>query len=166
VIETSPAAGELVDKGSTVVLIVAAPVKIAMPDIVGQTAAEAGAGLRRAGLRSRQREETNARVASGRVIRSQPAAGQAVDKGATVTLVVARAPAPIQRQPAIRTPTPYPPSGAATAAPWPRQPYAPAYGAATAPPPTPPPQAPAPARAPLSGDALIQHLYDNAHASY
>jgi serine/threonine-protein kinase len=169
VIETSPAAGELVDKGSTVVLIVAAPIRIPVPDTVGRTAAEASAELRRAGLRSRQREEANARVASGRVIGSRPAAGQTVDKGATVTLLVARPPAPVYRPPPVRTPPSYPSSAAATAAPWTRQPSAPAYGAAARPPtpsPPPPPQAPAPTQAPLSGDALIQHLYDNAHASY
>jgi beta-lactam-binding protein with PASTA domain len=112
-------------------------------------------------------------VTPGTVISTLPVAGQSVDKGATVTLVIARA-APRDSPVA---PPPLPPSGTGTVTPWtagprptasstgsvpptPPNPFGAPSGAAAVAPPTP---AAPPAPTVLSGDALIGHLYDNAH---
>jgi hypothetical protein len=170
VVGTSPEAAAVVDKGATVILIVAAPVKVAVPQLVGQKAGEAAAMLAQAGLRSRRQERSSARAQAGTVIGTVPAAGQPADKGGTVTLIVAGKPvAAVPREPTVRAPS-YPPSGTTAAVPWTQQSYTPPRVAAPAAPPAPAPAAPAPAPAApaqgLSGNALLQHLLDNAHSSY
>jgi len=50
VIGTSPSAGALVDKGSTVIVIVAVPDRVLVPRVVGQRVGDATAALGRVGL--------------------------------------------------------------------------------------------------------------------
>ena len=180
VMGTSPSAGELVEKGATVTLIVAAPVKVSVPSVGGEGISEAGAALRRLGLNWRRQERANATAPPGTVIGTLPSAGQAIAKGGTVTPIVAKPVRPVYRDPAIRMSRPGPYDAGSPAVQF-RQldtPYAPSTGAAQPPPTTqwssgqpsggyaPASSYPAtpPARTPLSGDALIGHLYDNAHA--
>jgi beta-lactam-binding protein with PASTA domain len=91
VINSSPSAGEVADKGSIVVLTVAVPARVAVPRVVGQPVTGAIATLAKIGLKSQRQDQPSERVAAGRVISTSPAAGQLVDKGATITLVVAKA---------------------------------------------------------------------------
>jgi PASTA domain-containing protein len=173
VIGTSPPAGALVDKGSTVIVIVAVPVRVLVPRVVGQRVGDATAALGRVGLKWLRREQSNERVTPGTVISALPVAGQSVEKGTSVTLVIAKA---VYRDSVIKTP-PLPPDGIRTVAPStagppptasntgnvaPRMPslVGPSSGAETV---VPSASAAPPAPATLSGDALIGHLYDNAH---
>jgi hypothetical protein len=173
VIGTSPPAGALVDKGSTVIVIVAAPVRVLVPRVVGQRVGDAAAALGRVGLKWLRREQSGEKVTPGTVISTLPIAGQSVEKGATVTLVIAKA---VYRDSRVETPA-LPPNSVRTVAPSvagppptasstvnvaPRTPSlaGPSSGAETV---VPSASAPPPAPATLSGDALIGHLYDNAH---
>ena len=173
VIGTSPPAGALVDKGSTVIVIVAAPVRVLVPRVVGQRVGDAAAVLGRVGLKWLRREQSGEKVTPGTVISTLPIAGQSVEKGATVTLVIAKA---VYRDSRVETPA-LPPNGVRTVAPSvagppptasstvnvaPRTPSlaGPSSGAETV---VPSASAAPPAPATLSGDALIGHLYDNAH---
>ena len=173
VIGTSPPAGALVDKGSTVIVIVAVPVRVLVPGVVGQRVGDATAALGRVGLKWLRREQSSERVTPGTVISTSPIAGQSVEKGASVTLVISKA---VYRDSAVKTP-PLPPGGIRMVAPSTAGPPATASNTGNANPRTPSlggpsssaetvvPSAPAapPAPATLSGDALIGHLYDNAH---
>jgi len=173
VIGTSPPAGALVDKGSTVIVIVAAPVRVLVPRVVGQRVGDAAAALGRVGLKWLRREQSGEKVTPGTVISTLPIAGQSVEKGATVTLVIAKA---VYRDSRVETPA-LPPNGVRTVAPSvagppptasstvnvaPRTPSlaGPSSGAETV---VPSASAAPPAPATLSGAALIGHLYDNAH---
>jgi PASTA domain len=173
VIGTSPSAGELVEKGSTVIVIVAVPVRVVVPRVVGQRVADATAALGRVGLKWQRREQSSERVTPGTVISTLPIAGQSVEKGATVTLAIAKA---VYRDSRVETPG-LPPNGIRTVAPSVAAPPPPASSTVNVAPRTPsqvgPPgggetvvpsaSAAPPAPATLSGDALIGHLYDNAH---
>jgi beta-lactam-binding protein with PASTA domain len=164
VINSSPSAGELADKGATVTLTVAAPIRVAVPSVVGQPAASAIAALVHAGFKARRQDEPSEKVAPGRVISASPATGQLVDKGSTITLVVAKT---IRVQPvakraesvatysnASESASPATGTGRTAVAPWGQTPPYPGNAAATAAP-------QAPVSPPL--DPLISHLYDNAH---
>jgi PASTA domain len=180
VMGTSPPAGTLVDKGSTVIVTIAAPVGVLMPRVVGQRVGTATAALGRVGLKWQRREQPTERATPGTVISTLPVAGQSVEKGATVTLVIAKA---IYRGTAADA-VPLPPNRTEAVAPWIAvlppattstgsfsQRASNPFGSSSAqavPPPIPAPAAPSvptrpPAPAVLSGDALIGHLYDNAH---
>jgi beta-lactam-binding protein with PASTA domain/predicted Ser/Thr protein kinase len=96
VIETSPAEGSTVRKGSTVTLVVSrGKEKVAVPDVAGQPRADAEQALRDAGLKGSVTEEESADAEPGTVIAQDPAAGTRLAKGATVALVVAKAPAEV-----------------------------------------------------------------------
>jgi eukaryotic-like serine/threonine-protein kinase len=182
VMGTSPPAGILVDKGSTVIVTVAAPVGVLVPRVVGQRVGTATAALGRVGLKWQRREQPKERAIPGTVISTLPVAGQSVQKGATVTLVIAKA---VSRDTAAAA-APLPPNPTEAAAP--RMAVLPPVTTSTGSfspsasnpfssssaqavqPPVPAPVAPSvpatpPAPAVLSGDALIGHLYDNAHGS-
>ena len=167
VIGTSPPAGALVDKGSTVIVIVAAPVRVLVPRVVGQRGGDATAALGRVGLKWQRREQPSERVTPGTVISTFPIAGQSIEKGATVTLVIAKA---VYRDAAVEMP-PLLPNRIGTIAPSTAEPPPTASSTGYVAPRMPSPFGPAsgaepvapPAPAPLSGDALIGHLYDNAH---
>ncbi|MBO0898582.1 Stk1 family PASTA domain-containing Ser/Thr kinase [Cellulomonas sp. zg-ZUI222] len=88
---TDPAAGETVEKETSVkVYISTGPSEVTVPDVAGQTEAEAAAALEAAGLSvspTRQPED-NPSVPKGRVTKTDPPAASPVKAGATVTLYV------------------------------------------------------------------------------
>ena len=92
VIAQSPAGGTHVDPGSRVTLTISkGPKQVAVPDVVGMPAAEAAARLRAAGLQvSQQRRDTVAAAEDGVVLDQRPGAGEDVDAGSTVVIVVGR----------------------------------------------------------------------------
>jgi beta-lactam-binding protein with PASTA domain/tRNA A-37 threonylcarbamoyl transferase component Bud32 len=96
VIETAPAEGTTVRKGTTVMLVVSrGKEKIAVPDLVGETREQAERLLREAELESVVTEREDAVAEPGTVLEQKPAAGTRIAKGATVDLVVAKAPAQV-----------------------------------------------------------------------
>ena len=130
VIDTAPAPAQLVDKGSTVIVRVAAAATIAVPRVAGERLADAIATLVRTGLKAQRKDVTSDKAPPGRIVATFPAEGEAVRKGAAVTLLVARAipraiaaARPVAAAPAPRyTPNPEPglaPPGYATTPPTP-----------------------------------------------
>jgi eukaryotic-like serine/threonine-protein kinase len=93
VIDTRPAPGTQVDRGSTVTLIVSSgPEQVSVPGVVGQDKDTAVSRIEGAGLQVNvdQQETTNA--PDGEVISQNPTGGTTVVQGSTVTIVVAKAP--------------------------------------------------------------------------
>jgi beta-lactam-binding protein with PASTA domain len=92
VLGQDPAPGK-VDAGSTVKLTVSKGVgQVAVPNVNGLDVVSATSQLTGAGLTVKQTQEASERVEAGTVIRTDPGAGQTVDKGTTVTLVVSSGP--------------------------------------------------------------------------
>ncbi len=92
VIETSPAGGETVRRGTQVTLVVSSgPSQVAVPPVVGQTLNAAQQQISARGLESTSTEEDSDQPA-GEVISQSPNAGTRVDPGSTVSLVVSRGP--------------------------------------------------------------------------
>jgi PASTA domain len=164
-----------------VIVTIAAPVGVLVPRVVGQSMGTAAAALGGVGLKWQRREQPSERATPGMVISTLPVAGQSVEKGATVTLVIAKA---IHRDTAATNAALLPPDHTEAAAPriavlplattstgsvypGPSNPFRSNSAQAASPPlpahPAPPAPTPMPAPAVLSGDALIGHLYDNAH---
>ena len=97
VIETSPAEGSTVRKGSSVTLVVSrGKEKVATPDVVGRSRAEAERLIRRAELEPAVTEREDEAAEPGTVLEQDPVAGTQLAKGRTVELVVAKAPAEIE----------------------------------------------------------------------
>lgn len=93
VIESSPKAGEDVRRGGNVNLYVSTgPEPVAVPDVVGFTRTDAESALAAEGFRTSVTEQESATVTAGDVISQEPGAGSDADPGATIRLVVARAP--------------------------------------------------------------------------
>ncbi|MEO6121351.1 MAG: Stk1 family PASTA domain-containing Ser/Thr kinase [Acidimicrobiales bacterium] len=89
VISQEPRAGTEAPKGTPVVLTVSSGrAKVAVPPVAGKDATAANDDIVNAGLRVRTINEPSAGVEKGKVIRTDPAAGAPIDKGATVTLFV------------------------------------------------------------------------------
>ncbi|MDQ6751224.1 MAG: Stk1 family PASTA domain-containing Ser/Thr kinase [Actinomycetota bacterium] len=89
---TAPAAGQQVNKGSTVTLFVSSgPRQISVPNVAGQSQDAATATLANAGLKVSVTEQDSSRDA-GTVLAQSPPAGTTVDLGTQVALTVARAP--------------------------------------------------------------------------
>ena len=101
VISSNPAPGAVVAPGSPVQLVVSSG-KVAMPQLVGRTRAEAEKALQDLGLTMEVVEQENSQVAPGTVTRQSTEAKALVDQGSTVTVTVAKAPAPAPEP----TPTP------------------------------------------------------------
>jgi eukaryotic-like serine/threonine-protein kinase len=96
VIETAPPEGSTVRKGSTVTLVVSrGRERVAVPGVVGETREEAERLLREADLESAVTEREDADADPGTVLEQDPGGGTRVRKGATVDLVVAKAPADV-----------------------------------------------------------------------
>jgi serine/threonine-protein kinase len=114
VISQSPGAGATVDKGSRVTITVSkGPEKVAVPDVVNQSKADARATLRDAGFKVKVVEQESATATEGTVLRQTPAFGDKAVKGSTVTIYVAKAPAgPGGTGPGSTTTTPAPTPGA------------------------------------------------------
>ncbi|MBC7550350.1 MAG: PASTA domain-containing protein, partial [Cellulomonas sp.] len=93
VIESSPAAGQRVDKGQTVTLLVSSgPQRVAVPSVVGQSQEAASSALSGAGFRVSVRTKERKGVDPGTVLGQDPAAGTRRPQGARVTITVATAP--------------------------------------------------------------------------
>jgi beta-lactam-binding protein with PASTA domain/tRNA A-37 threonylcarbamoyl transferase component Bud32 len=95
VISQSPAAKQMVEKGSKVTIVVSTgPATLVVPDVVGQSAGTASATLTAAGFKVTEVDEASSTVAAGKVISTNPDAGIGVAPGSKVTIVVSTGPAP------------------------------------------------------------------------
>lgn len=94
VLEQDPKAGDQVERGSNVNLtIVGNPTTVQIPDLQGRSVADAQAALTDAGLvPGAPTEEPSDTVDQGLVTRTDPAAGQEVERGSTVTIFVSTGP--------------------------------------------------------------------------
>jgi eukaryotic-like serine/threonine-protein kinase len=127
VVSQSPAAGNQLAPGSTVTLRVSAG-GVRVPNVVGQTQAEATSELENAGLVVQATTVTApSGFTAGAVVSTNPAATKVVAKGSTVVISVAAA--PTSAPPTTAPPTTAPPT--------------------TAPPTTPPPTTPPPTTPPV-----------------
>jgi serine/threonine-protein kinase len=108
----SPGGGTTVDKGSRVTLTVSkGPEKVVVPDVVGQSRADARATLTDAGFKVKVVEEESADQPEDTVLRQSPASGGKADKGSAVTIFVAVAPPGTGAGPGSTTTTPSPAPG-------------------------------------------------------
>ncbi len=97
VVSQSPAAGERVEKGSRVSIVISGgPASAALISVAGQTASQAKANLTRAGFKTTTKREPSTTVATGHVISTEPSAGTEVQVGSTITLIVSSGPAPVR----------------------------------------------------------------------
>jgi beta-lactam-binding protein with PASTA domain len=94
VIDTEPGSGAVIERGSTVVLRVSRGVEqVEVPDVVGESEDNARSALEGAGLRGGEvTERESADEEPGTVLEQDPAAGERLDRGSAVDLVVAAAP--------------------------------------------------------------------------
>ncbi|MBI5105554.1 MAG: Stk1 family PASTA domain-containing Ser/Thr kinase [Solirubrobacterales bacterium] len=96
VIETRPAAGTELEKGSTVTLVVSkGKERLGVPGVVGQTEEDARTTLEDAGFRVSTKEQESEDKDPGTVLAQDPDAGTRLPKGSTVTLTVAKEPADV-----------------------------------------------------------------------
>ena len=94
VVSTDPTAGVGLQIGSPVtVLVSSGPRETSVPEVSGETQSAATAALSAAGLKVSTVKREVAEPTAGTVISQSPAAGTQVKAGATVTIVVAQAPA-------------------------------------------------------------------------
>jgi eukaryotic-like serine/threonine-protein kinase len=84
--------------GSTVVKLTVSkgPAKVAIPNVTNVSSASAANQLGALGLVTTTQNEANDLIPAGNVIRTDPAAGQQVNKGSTVVLVVSTGAQPVQ----------------------------------------------------------------------
>ena len=103
VIEQRPAADTLVEEGSTIDLVISVgEERSAVPDIIGLTEEEALQLIREAGLvRGQVDREFDPDVPEGRVISSNPAAGEEVPAGSQVSYVISRGEELVTVRPAV-----------------------------------------------------------------
>jgi len=94
VVEQDPAADEMVDRGTAVDLtIVESPELVAIPNLEGSSVEEAQAALLELELEpAGPQEEPSDTVDEGSVTRTDPASGEEVDPGSTVTIFVSTGP--------------------------------------------------------------------------
>ncbi len=96
VLSQDPAAGTEVPEGTAVNLSVSAgPPQAEIPAVKNTPASEAQGTLESLGLVVETVERSNASVAAGDAVRTEPAAGELVDVGSTVTLTVSTGPKPV-----------------------------------------------------------------------
>ncbi len=97
VISTDPAAGTELASGSTVTIVVSTgPATVAVPDVVGQPAADAQAALEAVGLTATLEERSDNEVEEGLVIETNPRAGVEVAAGTAVVVVVSTGPEDVE----------------------------------------------------------------------
>jgi eukaryotic-like serine/threonine-protein kinase len=90
VISADPAEGTSVDAGTHVRLVVSSgPVRVKVPDVLGQDSNAAHDALRNAGLKFTDTEEVSDKP-KGTVIAQSPSAATTVDRGSTVALTVSK----------------------------------------------------------------------------
>jgi serine/threonine-protein kinase len=90
VTEQQPAAGSEVDEGAEVTLTVSLGMSVKVPDLHGLDVKEATARLENQQLLADTRDKPSRDVAPGKVIATEPAAGEDVECQSTVTLVVSK----------------------------------------------------------------------------
>ncbi|MFY9587099.1 MAG: PASTA domain-containing protein [Actinomycetota bacterium] len=96
VISQSKDLDDVVEQGTTIVLTVSKGVeRVAVPNVVGKTEAEANQMLTAAGFTVTVQKADNDTVPAGKVISQTPAAGKA-NKGSAVTIVVSNGPTKVQ----------------------------------------------------------------------
>ncbi len=91
VFQSKPAAGEKVDEGS-IVKIYVPKAQTDVPDVTGQTVADAKATLTGAGFKVKTIQQTSQDVPKGSVISQSPRGGAKLTPGMTITLVVSSGP--------------------------------------------------------------------------
>ncbi|HWX45784.1 MAG TPA: Stk1 family PASTA domain-containing Ser/Thr kinase [Solirubrobacteraceae bacterium] len=93
-ISTEPSQGTVVQAGSPITVFVSSgPAQVSVPEVTGQSEAEARASLRAAGLHAGTVTKQEApEQEPGTVLSQSPAAGGSVNSGAAVNLVVVKAP--------------------------------------------------------------------------
>jgi beta-lactam-binding protein with PASTA domain/predicted Ser/Thr protein kinase len=97
VIETSPSERSQLRRGLTVTLVVSrGPRQVQVPDVVGKNRDDAEAQIQDLGLHASFTEREDKDKDPGTVLEQSPAAGSKLDKGATVTLTVAKAPKQVE----------------------------------------------------------------------
>ena len=95
VIEQDPKAGERIDKGNAVTLIVSqGKRKTRIPEVRGKGLADAVQALADAGLKARV-VEVNSDKEEGTVTAQEPRAGESVEEGAVVRINVSKGPKPV-----------------------------------------------------------------------
>jgi serine/threonine-protein kinase len=93
---TSPSGGQQIERGTLITVFVSSgPGKVTVPNVTGQNEASATAELSNVGLKADVTEEESSEN-PGTVLRQSPSAGSKLDKGGTVTIVVAKAPTKVQ----------------------------------------------------------------------
>jgi beta-lactam-binding protein with PASTA domain len=96
VIDTNPVAGTEAEIGSQVAVSVSTgpppPTTVKVPDVVGQTEAEAVSAIEEVGLTAKVAEEPDAEIAAGLVIETNPAGGTEVAPDTLVTVTVSSGP--------------------------------------------------------------------------
>jgi beta-lactam-binding protein with PASTA domain/tRNA A-37 threonylcarbamoyl transferase component Bud32 len=93
VIGTSPAGGTNAPRDSTVQLLVSdGPAPVGVPDVTGKTFDEASQAISALGFSVVRADDFNATVASGKVVGTDPAAGQQAPRGSQVTIHVSKGP--------------------------------------------------------------------------
>jgi serine/threonine-protein kinase len=95
VIDTNPAGGAVVPKGTAITVQVAIAPGIAVPSVAGQSQGAASAAITQAGLTPKISQVPSDTVPSGTVVGTDPAAGTKVPPGGTVTINVSSGPAQI-----------------------------------------------------------------------
>ena len=96
VIEQQPPAGSDADEGSTVRITVSLGLEVPVPSVQGQQLTPAREALAEEELLVSTRDRASDSVDEGRVIRSDPGAGELVECGSTVTLLVSTGPALVE----------------------------------------------------------------------
>lgn len=89
VVSQSPEAGSEVESGSDVDLVIAEPMEVEVPNVVGQDVVEATEALEKLGLEVATKEVEQVGAPAGSVVDQSPTAGTKVEPGATVTLTTA-----------------------------------------------------------------------------
>ncbi len=95
VIDQDPRANTTIDVGTKVSLTLASVIEdseetntVSVPSLAGKSYEEAQSALRAKGLKAKRTEKTSESVAQGYVISSDPDAGEDVEVGSTVTIIV------------------------------------------------------------------------------
>jgi hypothetical protein len=107
VIDVQPAEGTMVATGSGVTLIVSTG-KVAVPDVVGNTLAQAQATLIQYGFDPQPIYQEDPTAPAGTVLAQSPTAGTPLRLGSTVTITIAKAPSTSPTPTPTTTPTPTP----------------------------------------------------------
>jgi eukaryotic-like serine/threonine-protein kinase len=93
VVDSQPAQGTEVDKGSTVTLLVSkGRAKVTVPNVTGLASGTAQSELRQAGLDVTITHRTSTSAAAGTVLSQDPAGGASVPRGSAVEIVLAKRP--------------------------------------------------------------------------